>query len=424
MANPYDELPYRSRPIEWSAPERLAIASLVHGGPRPPLDAYRVLELGCGPGANLLPLAYYRRHATFVGIDGAASQVDLAKARASALDLPNVEFIHADFLSADERLSGAFDYILLHGVFSWVSGPVRDALLRLVARRLRPGGLVYLNYNSKPGWNVRGLVREVLLARTADGSGLLARAQSAREVAASLASALAGVQHPYTQLLARELKFVCDGDITWVAHEFLAPDNHPYWRSEFLALARSHGLEYVADADFNHVSGRVSDNVPPEVDVEKIAGSSVEDTVDFLCYRQLHSPILALSPFTRTPPSLEEWGNLIVASGLSPAPPSADSGNPVFKHPSGLEVEAKEEELRVALEKLLPLWPRGLRVKEVFQDVGHATDDLVLLYRQGLIDLRCIEPADFGIPADRLNIQERDWGGYATTRWHQYSQGA
>src|SRR5712691_11212951 len=166
-ANPYDELPYKSLPIEWTAPERLALASVLHGGPRPPLDAYRVLELGCGNGANLLPLAYYRRHAIFVGVDGARSQIEAAQARTSALHLHNIEFLHADFRTAARRLSGQFDYIIAHGVFSWVSDDVRDALLRLFAQHLRRGGLVYLNYNTRPGWNVRGLVREFLLAQTA-----------------------------------------------------------------------------------------------------------------------------------------------------------------------------------------------------------------------------------------------------------------
>ena len=119
-SNPYDELPYTSFPIEWTAPERLALASFLHGGPRTRLDEYRVLELGCGNGANLLPLAYYRRQATFVGVDGAQSQIEVAQARQAALELSNLEFIHTDFLTATDRLSGQFDFILAHGVFSWV----------------------------------------------------------------------------------------------------------------------------------------------------------------------------------------------------------------------------------------------------------------------------------------------------------------
>ena len=227
-ANPYDALPYKSFPIEWTAPERLAVASLLHGGPRLPLRDYRVLDLGCGNGANVLRLAYYRRQATFVGLDGAASQIELANSRKSALGLSNLEFIHTDFQAADRRLSGQFDYILAHGVFSWVPEDVRDALLQLFAERLRPGGLLYLNYNTRPGWNVRGLVREFLLAQTADEPSLGARAKQAKEVAVTVAASLAAAEHYYSRLLADEFRFVGEGDESWVGHEFLAEFNRPY----------------------------------------------------------------------------------------------------------------------------------------------------------------------------------------------------
>jgi SAM-dependent methyltransferase len=418
-SNPYDELPYESCPIDWTAPERLALASLLHGGPRPPLDKYRVLEPGCGNGVNLLALAHYRRHATFVGIDGAGSQIEVARARKSALDLPNIEFIHADFLAAAQRLSGQFDYIIAHGVFSWVPHPVRDALLDLCARHLRRGGLLYLNYSTRPGWNVRGLVREFLLAQTACEKGLRARAQLAVAVAARVVAALTGVEHHYSQLLANEFRFVAGGRLTWVAHEYLAADNHPYWRSEFLALARGHGLEYVADADFNYPSGRIPEDLAPRLDVERITGRALEDTVDLLCYRQLHSPILTPGPWSRELPGTAEFGNLLVASCLEPLPPGEGAANPMFRHPSGYEVEAKEEGIRAALSSLRPLWPRGLSVKTLFPDVSDMEEDLRLLHRHGLIELRCIEPGDFETPADALNRLERDWGGYLTTPYHQ-----
>ena len=418
-SNPYDELPYTSFPIEWTAPERLALASFLHGGPRTRLDEYRVLELGCGNGANLLPLAYYRRQATFVGVDGAQSQIEVAQARQAALELSNLEFIHTDFLTATDRLSGQFDFILAHGVFSWVPSNVRDAVLEISAKRLRQGGLLYLNYNTRPGWNVRGLVREFLLAQTSGETGLRARAQLAREVADKVVSALTGVEHPYSQLLANEFRFVWEGDITWIAHEFLSPDNHPYWRSEFLALARHYQLEYVADADFNYSSGRIPPDLMPRLDVENITGKSLEDTVDLLCYRQLHSPILTLAPWTKTPADHAEIGELIVASCLEPCPSADSQANPVFKHSNGYEVEAKEECIQAALLKLQPIWPRGLPVKQVFRDVGRLEEDLRLLQRNGLIELRCVEAEDFGIDGSALNRLERSWGGYFTLPSHQ-----
>jgi hypothetical protein len=278
---------------------------------------------------------------------------------------------------------------------------------------------LYLNYNTRPGWDMRGLVREFLLAQTAGETNLRARAELAHEVAGKVVAALTGVEHPYSQLLAREFLFVQEGDISWVGHEFLAPDNHAYWRSEFLALARRHGLEYVADADFNYRTGRIPEDLAPRLDVEQITGRSIEDTIDLLCYRQLHSPIFTPGPLNRRLPDDAEFGKLLVASCLEPCGSSEGTGNPLFKHPTGYEVEAKEEFMRTALTRLQPLWPRGLQVREMFPDVRQVEEDLRLLQRNGLIELRCIEPGDFAVPPDMLNNLERGWGGYLTTAYHQ-----
>lgn len=413
--DPYDELPYRALPIEWTAPERLATASLLHGGPRPPLRGYRVLELGCADGANLLPQAYYRRHATFVGVDGAASQVALARARRSALRLSNVDFMHADILAADDRLDGAFDYIICHGVFSWVAEPVRDALLRLCARRLRTGGLLYLNYNAHPGWKIRGMVREFLQAQTAGAGTLRERAGLAQRTAAAMAESLGRHDHLFSRLLGGEFQFVCDNDVSYVAHEYLSPENHAYWRSEFLALARQHGLGYVADADFNYHSGRLPADLDATLATADIVGRSPDDTIDLVCYRQLHSPILTRSPFTRREPGAGEFANLTVASCLTPRD-GAGGSPPMFQHPDGYEVEAKEAVMHAALTALRDAWPRGLRVGTLFPDVPRVMDDLRLLHRNGLIDLRydAAEDAVNGAPLQQCEHAR----GYFTTAYH------
>lgn len=415
--NPYDELPYKSFPIEWTAPERLVVASLLHGGPRAPLDTYRVLELGCGDGANLLPLAFYRRQGNFVGIDGARSQIEIAEARKSELKLGNIDFIHADFLTAAKQISGHFDYIIAHGIFSWVSHDVRDVLLDLFAKRLRHGGLLYLNYNTRPGWNVRGMVREFLLAQTAGTASLLARAQAAQDVAAKVVASLTVGEHPYSQLLSNEFTFVCENHVSYVAHEFLATDNHAYWRSEFLGLARRYGLEHVADADFNYPSGKIPEDLGPRLMTDGIVGCGLDDTVDLLCYRQLHSPILTQEPFVQHKPDIKEFENLFIASCLTPYA-SSDTEHRIFQHPSGYQVEAKEEVIRTALKTLQPLWPRGVRIGEIFPDVAQMLDDLKLLHRNGLIELRCIEPGESGESSDMLNRLEAHWGEYATTSYH------
>ena len=90
---------------------------------------------------------------------------------------------------------------------------------------------------------MRGLVREFLRAQTAGAMNIGVRARLAQAVAGKVVTALAGVEHSYSRLLANEFRFARDGDVTWVGHEYLSPDNHPYWRSEFLALGR-HSDQY------------------------------------------------------------------------------------------------------------------------------------------------------------------------------------
>lgn len=417
--NPYDEVPYLSQPIEWTAPERLALASLLHGGPRLPLADYRVLELGCGNGANLLPLAYYRRHARFVGVDGSGAAIATAKTRQAELGLSNLHFIHADFADAAERLEGPFDFILVHGVVSWVPEQARDALLALCARHLRTGGLVYVNYNARPGWNVRGMVRDLLLAQTASAGGLRARAERAQEVSRTLASALgAAGDHPWARLMEREFRFVFENDLSYVAHEYLAADNHAYWRSEFLGLARKLGLQYVADADFNYVSGRIPEGIDKQMAAAQISAQRLDDTVDLLSYRQLHSPILTSDAWTPLAPDDRELGNLIVASCLVS---QTTEGTPrrMFRHPSGFEVEAKEEAMGLALERLRALWPTGALVRTLFPPGSPFIDDLRLLHRHGMIELRLADSPDDAPPRRILNECERRWGGCVTTPDHR-----
>ncbi len=416
--DPYDELPYQSFPIEWTAPEQLVLTSLLHGGPRPPLDAYSVLELGCGDGTNLLPLAYYRRHANFVGVDGASSQIELANTRKSSLQLSNLSYFCADITRAAEQLSGEFDFIIAHGFFSWVADEVRDALLELCAQRLRPGGLLYLNYNSMPGWNVRGLVRDFLLKQTAGTTNITARAKLAQDYASRLGWSLTVDEHPYTQLINNEFRFACDKDISFIAHEYLAEHNHPYWRSQFLDLMQPHNLYHVADADFNYDSGRAPEGLALWLDEHSLTGRGLDDTVDLLCYRQMHCPILTQGPLNRTPPGLEEFSNLLIASCLTPCTENGD-GNSTYQHPSGSQVEVKQEIIGNLLTKLQPIWPRSLRIAEAFPDVNRVMDDLVLMQLNGFIELRCIEPGDFGVPGEPLNrIEAQD--GYITTPYHTF----
>ena len=205
--------------------------------------------------------------------------------------------------------------------------------------------------------------------------------------------------------------------MSYVAHEFLATDNHAYWRSEFLGLAGRYELEHVADADFNYPSGKIPEDLGVRLMAGGIVGRGLDDTMDLLCYRQLHTPILTRSPGTRQPSTTDEFANLFIASCLVPCA-SSDTEHQMFQHPSGYQVEAKEEVIRRTLNRLHPLWPRGVRIGAVFPDVTQVMDDLKLLHRNGLIELRCIDPGECDEGSGLLNKLEAHWGEYVTTPYH------
>lgn len=417
MPNPYDELPYCAFPIGWTAPERLALTSLIHGGPRVPLDHYRVLELGCANGANLLPMAWYRQHAEFVGLDASARQISQANESRDKLSLSNLQFIHGDFRSAVDLLESPFDIIMAHGVFSWVKDEVRDAMLELCSSMLAPGGLLYLNYNTHPGWTVRGMVRDFLLQKTSGINNLEERAQMCRGISAMITAPFKNKEHSYTQLMANEFQLVANQDPAYIAHEYLSPENNAYWRTEFFTILRDFGFDYVADADFNCISNRITNELSTLLTQSNMAEQFVEDSADLLLYRQMQSPILTHAPFKARSCDDMEFSNLIVASNLEPIKPG-DGNKPSFREASGREIESDDKPMIKALTELHSLWPHGRRVKSLFSDVSEVREDLESLIRQDMIELRCIEPGEFDVSPEPLNALEHSLRNISTSAWH------
>ena len=162
----YDRFPYDSNPFPQSHPQRLAALGRLFGVDAPDVKTARVLELGCASGGNLLPLAYYMPSASFVGIDFSGRQLEQGREIAARAGLDNVELIHGDIAELDESHTD-FDYIICHGVYSWIPDSVQHAIMRICRDRLTTNGIAYISYNVYPGWHMRSMIRDMMLYHTA-----------------------------------------------------------------------------------------------------------------------------------------------------------------------------------------------------------------------------------------------------------------
>jgi tRNA/tmRNA/rRNA uracil-C5-methylase (TrmA/RlmC/RlmD family) len=113
-------------------------------------------------GDNLVPMALGLPAARFVGVDLSPRQVEVAQRTIAALGLSNIEFREADIAAIDASW-GEFDYVIAHGVYSWVPEPVRERLLALCNANLAANGVAYVSYNTNPGWRVHGMIRDMMI---------------------------------------------------------------------------------------------------------------------------------------------------------------------------------------------------------------------------------------------------------------------
>jgi SAM-dependent methyltransferase len=162
QASRYDDILYKGYPQQETHFTRLATLGALYGIPPVPLENTRVLELGCGAGANLIAMAYQYPECRFAGIDLSRRAIEAGSELVGELGLENIELRYCDLMEVTEPF-GRFDYIIAHGLYSWVPPAARDKIMRIFAEHLTPNGIAHVSYNAYPGSHLRNLVRDIML---------------------------------------------------------------------------------------------------------------------------------------------------------------------------------------------------------------------------------------------------------------------
>ena len=291
----YDAVPYRHGAVSDSHPARIgAIARLLGISAAPP-DHCRVLELGCGEGMNLLPFAERFPKSEFVGVDFSAKQIATAEAARAACGIGNARFACADL--REWKPEGAFDYIIAHGVYSWVPADVRDRLLVLCTEALSPNGVAYVSYNTLPGWGLPGGVRKFLLSEIGAHAAPDAQMTCATSVLDALAACMKDQPGSYAANLRDTLDDMRAKPPGLLFHDELAAVNEPCTFTEFTAHAARHGLHYVAEA---HYATMQFGNVPAPMRAAlaplQLDFARQQQFMDVLFQRWLRDSLLSRAP--------------------------------------------------------------------------------------------------------------------------------
>lgn len=248
----YSELGYKSMPFPYTTPATLEAYAALVGVSAPNPKTARVLELGATYGGNIISQALFNSDATFVGIELSQEQVEKGNEVIANAGLTNVSLIQSDIASIGSEI-GTFDYIIAHGVYSWVDDSVKDALLRLIDEHLAEDGIAYISYNTSPGWHTMEEVRQLMMFSNRDKAQFNHKEKVLH--GKTIGSIVGSQILKYDNLKERNSKFlgalrsVMQKDEYYVGHDHLEPNNDPVYFYQFNDHLGAHNLAYLCDAD-------------------------------------------------------------------------------------------------------------------------------------------------------------------------------
>ena len=248
--NTYSELLYKSNPFNYTVPALLEANGKLYGLTPKDSRKARVLELGSSFGGNIITQALYNPEAEYVGIDLTAEQVRKGNEIIEKIGLTNIKLIEKNILDVNEDF-GKFDYIIVHGVFSWVPENVKDKIIKICNENLNEEGIAYISYNTYPGWKEPDKIREMMIYANKYFPEISLGDKNQRGKA--FISIVAEQMKLYEDIVEKKGDFIkqieelLEMQDYYVAHEYLESFNHPLYLNEFVDLIKKENLQYISD---------------------------------------------------------------------------------------------------------------------------------------------------------------------------------
>jgi methyltransferase-like protein/trans-aconitate methyltransferase len=368
---PYDAVSYPGHVYEHTHPNRLSTLASLYGMDPVPVAHCRVLELGCGAGGNLIPMAFQYPQSEFVGIDLSGLTVERGMRNVQALGLSNITLLHRDIMDVDASF-GQFDYIMAHGVYSWVPPPVRNHMMSVFKRNLSANGVCYVSYNAHPYSHTRNLARDMMIYHTRHLDDTKHKISQAIAIMKFLSDA-SDARTVHGAIMRDQYKRVTEMPEEVLFHDDLNEIATAFLLHEVVDEAGKHGLQYLSDAEF---SRRNISDYPDQVratlerfpDSEFVARDQYQDFIDGNGFRR--SLLCHDNVALRRNIDVNFVTRFHLLCGLHPVEPKyclTDKSPMQFQTQQGATLTVNEPLLKAAHLCLGDTWPKALSFEELLQ---------------------------------------------------------
>jgi methyltransferase-like protein/2-polyprenyl-3-methyl-5-hydroxy-6-metoxy-1,4-benzoquinol methylase len=364
----YDKFAYPSAVYAQTHPDRLATIAALMGWQSPRIERAKVLELGCGDGNNLITMACTLPEGEFRGVDLAVEPIRRGQRMIADLGLKNVSLRQLNILEPLGDL-GTFDYIIAHGLYSWVPEAVREKILEICRKHLTENGVAYISYNAYPGNHLRDAVRWMMRFHVRQFSEPLERIRQGRAFLKFLAGAKtkSGL---WQDLLKHQFERVEKYADAGFFHDDLSATNQPFYFYEFMDAAARHQLQFLAEADFKEMqtTDLTEEAIRVVRKVEQVNRIAREQYLDFVAGRSFRQTLLCrqgghldceLKP--------EHVYNLFAAANVAPVNAGTNPAAPGMEdfQRDKTVIATGQPMLKSALEFLGRVWPRRVPFGEL-----------------------------------------------------------
>jgi len=276
-AQDYDIVPYEDCPLVQTRPDYLGIIAKLMGLNAAPPDQCRVLELGCAGGGNIIPLACYWPQSQFLGIELSEKQAMFGNQLIEELQLPNIKILNKNILELDESL-GTFDYVIAHGVYSWVPVEVQRYLLTLISKVLAPQGIAFVSYNTLPGWYFRQGLRDMMAYHSGKDNSTENRRDRGMEMLRMLAKGLPENNSLSEKWIKRESEKLLTMSPSYLLHDYMEENNRPVYFYQFMEQAQKNQLQFLCEADmYTMLGSTLTETAEAELD-------KIDNLIDYQQY--------------------------------------------------------------------------------------------------------------------------------------------